>query len=115
MLLICSGSIHRYIISDTLSSPEVESVTMSENDELRFHELHGQNASLVHSGRTAIRPNASGEFNDAIVMSSRALRDNELFEIAIEKMVDRWSGSIEAGNVVNLSYVLMQINYVRYV
>lgn len=27
----------------------------------------------------------------------RFLRDGELFEIAIQKMVDRWSGSIEAG------------------
>lgn len=27
----------------------------------------------------------------------RALRDGELFEIVIQKMVDRWSGSIEAG------------------
>ncbi|TRZ05450.1 hypothetical protein HGM15179_021657, partial [Zosterops borbonicus] len=26
-----------------------------------------------------------------------ALRDGELFEIVIQKMVDRWSGSIEAG------------------
>jgi hypothetical protein len=30
-------------------------------------------------------------------MSNRPLKDNELFEIIIEKMVDRWSGSIEAG------------------
>lgn len=30
-------------------------------------------------------------------MSPRALRDGELFEIVIQKMVDRWSGSIEAG------------------
>ena len=29
----------------------------------------------------------------------RALRDGELFEIVIQKMVDRWSGSIEAGEV----------------
>lgn len=27
----------------------------------------------------------------------RCLRDGELFEIIIQKMVDRWSGSIEAG------------------
>lgn len=44
-----------------------------------------------------MRPNATGEFNDAIVMSSRPLKDNELFEVIIEKMVDRWSGSLEAG------------------
>lgn len=33
---------------------------------------------------------------------SRCLRDGELFEIIIQKMVDRWSGSIEAGEL-NLS------------
>lgn len=30
-------------------------------------------------------------------LPGRALRDGELFEIVIQKMVDRWSGSIEAG------------------
>lgn len=30
---------------------------------------------------------------------SRCLRDGELFEIIIQKMVDRWSGSIEAGEL----------------
>ncbi|XP_036261681.1 neuralized-like protein 4, partial [Molothrus ater] len=45
----------------------------------------------------ALRQNCRSEFNDAIVISNRALRDGELFEIVIQKMVDRWSGSIEAG------------------
>ena len=66
-------------------------------DDLRFHHRHGRNAHISHDGRTASRPNARGEFNDAIVMSSRPLRDNELFDVKIDKMVDRWSGSIEAG------------------
>jgi neuralized-like protein 4 len=61
-----------------------------------------QNAVIVNNGRTATRPNASGEFNDAIIMSNRPLKDNELFEIIIEKMVDRWSGSIEAGKIIIL-------------
>jgi len=30
-------------------------------------------------------------------MSNRPLKDNELFEVSIDKMVDRWSGAIEAG------------------
>jgi len=51
----------------------------------------------MNNGKTAARPNARGEFNDAIVMSNRPLKDNELFEVTIDKMVDRWSGSIEAG------------------
>ncbi|CAG2213549.1 unnamed protein product [Mytilus edulis] len=82
---------------DSLSSPDAESSSMVETEELRFHLVHGQNAVIVNNGRTATRPNATGEFNDAIIMSNRPLKDNELFEIIIEKMVDRWSGSIEAG------------------
>jgi len=43
------------------------------------------------------RPRAYGEFNDAIVITNRALGDGELFEVLIEQTVDRWSGSIEVG------------------
>uniref|UniRef100_A0A8C8GX89 Neuralized-like protein 4 n=1 Tax=Oncorhynchus tshawytscha TaxID=74940 RepID=A0A8C8GX89_ONCTS len=68
----------------------------SAND-LRFHQLHGTNAVITNGGRTALRQNCRSEFNDAIVISNRCLRDGELFEIVIQKMVDRWSGSIEAG------------------
>lgn len=66
-------------------------------DSLRFHHLHGRNAKIGNSGFTASRPHALGEFNDSIVMSNRPLRDGEIFEIVIERMVERWSGSIEAG------------------
>ncbi|PIO24851.1 hypothetical protein AB205_0077700 [Aquarana catesbeiana] len=65
--------------------------------DLRFHHLHGSNALITNGGRTALRNNSRSEFNDAIVMSNRPLKDGELFEIVIQKMVDRWSGSIEAG------------------
>ena len=86
---------------------------------LRFHPRHGRNSIVSGDGRTASRPNARGEFNDAIVISSRPLHDNELFEVSLDNMVDRcshdvttelhtsqkltsplccrWSGSIEAG------------------
>lgn len=43
-----------------------------------------------------------GEFNEAIVIANRALRDGELFEVTIDKMVARWSGAIEAGNYCNV-------------
>uniref|UniRef100_A0A8C2CYB9 Neuralized-like protein 4 n=1 Tax=Cyprinus carpio TaxID=7962 RepID=A0A8C2CYB9_CYPCA len=66
-------------------------------NDLRFHQLHGTNAVITNGGRTALRQNCRSEFNDAIVISNRCLRDGELFEIVIQKMVDRWSGSIEAG------------------
>ncbi|XP_059386856.1 neuralized-like protein 4 [Carassius carassius] len=66
-------------------------------NDLRFHQQHGTNAVITNGGRTALRQNCRSEFNDAIVISNRCLRDGELFEIVIQKMVDRWSGSIEAG------------------
>ncbi|KAL4631473.1 neuralized-like protein 4 isoform X1 [Arapaima gigas] len=66
-------------------------------NDLRFHQLHGNNAIITNGGRTALRQNCRSEFNDAIVISNRCLHDGELFEIVIQKMVDRWSGSIEAG------------------
>ncbi|XP_067658409.1 neuralized-like protein 4 isoform X2 [Haliotis asinina] len=83
--------------SEVLSSPDLESSVFTDVDDVRFHHLHGHNATVLNNGKTAARPNATGEFNDAIVMSSRPMRDNELFEVVIERMVDRWSGSIEAG------------------
>ncbi|CAG5120309.1 unnamed protein product, partial [Candidula unifasciata] len=83
--------------SDALTSPDTDSSVFSDPDQLKFHHFHGRNATVLHNGLTAARPNATGEFNDAIVMSNRPLRDGELFEVVIEKMVDRWSGSLEAG------------------
>ena len=80
-----------------MSTPDMDMSSLADSDILTFHHLHGSNSAIITNGRTAVRPNATGEFNDAIVMSNRPLRDNELFEVIIEKMVDRWSGSIEAG------------------
>ncbi|XP_031830044.2 neuralized E3 ubiquitin protein ligase 4 [Nomia melanderi] len=65
--------------------------------DLRFHHIHGKNAKIINNGLTALRPRALGEFNEAIVIANRALRDGEMFEVTIDKMVDRWTGAIEAG------------------
>ncbi|KAL4221121.1 Neuralized-like protein 4 [Mactra antiquata] len=83
--------------SDSLSIPDMDFSSLADSDYLMFHRLHGSNSAISSGGLTALRPNATGEFNDAIVISSRPLKDNELFEVVIERMVDRWSGSIEAG------------------
>ena len=83
-------------ISDNFPIHSSNSETLFGGD-LRFHYLHGRNAKVSNNGLTASRPNALGEFNAAIVTSSRPLRDNEIFEVVIERMVDRWSGNIEAG------------------
>ena len=68
--------------------------------DLRFHTRHGANCVVVNEGRSAARPNPREEFNDSVVMSNRVLRPNELFEVTIDKMVDRWSGSLDCGKWV---------------
>uniref|UniRef100_A0A0K2UFM8 NHR domain-containing protein n=1 Tax=Lepeophtheirus salmonis TaxID=72036 RepID=A0A0K2UFM8_LEPSM len=76
---------------------QLSSIHIEQDQNLRFHHLHGRNARISNNGLTASRPNALGEFNDAIVVSNRPLKTGEHFEIVIERVVERWSGSIEVG------------------
>lgn len=71
--------------------------TLDINDRLRFHSRCGSLIKLSSNGRTAERRRPLDEFNNGVVMTHRPLRDNELFEIRIDKLVDKWSGSIEVG------------------
>lgn len=67
------------------------------NDRLRFHTRCGSLVKLLPNFRSAERRRPLDEFNNGVVMTHRPLRDNELFEIRIDKLVDKWSGSIEVG------------------
>lgn len=80
----------------TSPSSQGSSSTLIHTD-LNFHRLHGRNTTLANNGLTACRPNALSEFNDAICITSRPLRPGEMFQVAIEKLVERWSGSLELG------------------
>ncbi|CAD6237103.1 GSCOCG00002142001-RA-CDS, partial [Cotesia congregata] len=64
-------------------------------DNTDFYSPTTNNSSF--SNTTLYRIRALGEFNEAIVIANRPLRDGELFEVSIDKMVGRWSGAIEAG------------------
>lgn len=77
------------------SSQVVEFVDI--NDRLRFHTRSGSLVKLSPNSRTAERRRPLDEFNNGVVMTHRPLKDNELFEIRIDKLVDKWSGSIEVG------------------
>ncbi|XP_061511101.1 neuralized-like protein 4 [Anopheles gambiae] len=66
-------------------------------DRLTFHPTCGSHASVTHSGRTALRPNASDDFNNGVVLTRRPLRPNELFQVRLERVVTKWAGSIEMG------------------
>jgi len=73
-------------------------VTPTTNDNFfKFSSFHGGQVAVSHNSRSAVRINPLCEFNDAIVMSHRPLRDDELFEVIVENLVSRWSGSMEAG------------------
>ncbi|KAK3730103.1 hypothetical protein QZH41_013738, partial [Actinostola sp. cb2023] len=58
---------------------------------------HGDQVAVSQDCRAAVRINPLVEFNNAIVMSNRPLRDDEMFEVIVISLVDRWSGSLEAG------------------
>lgn len=40
---------------------------------------------------------AIDDFNNGVVLTSRPLRPNELFEVKLDKIVTKWAGSIEIG------------------
>lgn len=72
-------------------------VEIDMNDRLRFHNRCGSLVKLSANCRTAERRRPLDEFNNGVVMTHRPLNDMELFEIRIDKLVDKWSGSIEVG------------------
>lgn len=63
---------------------------------LNFAPMFSINYLLILS-RSAERRRPLDEFNNGVVMTHRPLKDNELFEIRIDRLVDKWSGSIEVG------------------
>lgn len=84
-------------LTDSTSSFSNVSATTLIHTDLTFHRLHGRNTILNNGHLTASRPNALSEFNDAICMTNRPLKAGEMFEVVIEKLVERWSGSLEMG------------------
>lgn len=89
-------------MSVELSIDNTSSLTMDQsfndpNDKLRFHTRCGSLVKLTNNFRCAERRRPFDEFNNGIAMTHRPLRDNEQFEIRIDRLVDKWSGSIEAG------------------
>lgn len=41
------------------------------------------------------------EFNNAVVLTNRFLKTNELFEVHIDKQVEKWAGSLEIGVTIH--------------
>jgi neuralized-like protein 4 len=40
---------------------------------------------------------AIDDFNNGVVVTNRPLRPNEMFEVRLDTMVDKWAGSVEIG------------------
>jgi len=85
------------IVVDSDAWMQGTGVSSGADDRLCFHTRCGSLVKLSPNFRSAERRRPLDEFNNGVVMTHRPLRDNELFEIRIDKLVDKWSGSIEVG------------------
>lgn len=79
---------------------------------VRFFPNHGKNARIVSGsrGRTADRLYSEYEFSQSIVLVNQTLLDGELFSVSVDKLNDRWSGSIEVGMFINMHYCYNAFN-----
>ncbi|XP_047543867.1 neuralized-like protein 4 isoform X1 [Vanessa atalanta] len=80
-----------------VSMPTDVSCAMVAHDRLRFHPRCGILVKLSANNKSAERARPLDDYNNGVVMTHRPLYDNELFEIRIDRLVDKWSGSIEVG------------------
>ena len=81
---------------------------------IRFHDRRGTLVRLSNHARTAERKRPFDEFNHGVVMTHRPLENEELLELRIDRLVDKWSGSIEVGftthNPANLEFPATMTN-----
>ena len=52
-----------------------------------FYTRHGALVQLSNNSRTATRSNPAQEFNNGVVLSADPLKNNQLFEVRIDKKV----------------------------
>merc|ERR1719419_669209 len=70
---------------------------------LAFHPRCGTRAAVKGiDQRTAHRPHAMEDFNNGVVLSNRMLLPDEMFEVNLDLLVDKWAGSIEIGVTTNM-------------
>ncbi|KAK8742036.1 hypothetical protein OTU49_002070, partial [Cherax quadricarinatus] len=65
-----------------------------------FHPRCGRCVHLSNGNKTAVRSNPTQEFNRGLIFSLEPIKDNEMFEVTIDKKLNTWSGSIEIGVTV---------------
>lgn len=67
------------------------------DNRLLFHSNCGSRATVINNGLSAYRQNAADEFNFGVVITNRPLKPNEVFEVRLDRIVTKWTGSIEIG------------------
>ena len=78
----------------SISAPPIP---VSRDHNISFSHVHGANA-IIFDDRKHVKRHAPYEtFAKASVFSNRPLNRNELFEISIDKLVDKWSPSLMLG------------------
>ena len=60
-----------------------------EDNRLLFHHSCGSHAAVINGAVTAHRPNANDDFNFGVVLTSRPLKPNEVFEVRLDRMVTK--------------------------
>ena len=61
---------------------------------LEFHENHGRNVQLKNSNTTAIRTDS---YNQGMLLTSKPLKENEIFEVKLDRLNNRWTSSLMIG------------------
>ena len=62
-----------------------------------FHECHGTLVFLSNGNRSARRRSSAAEFNNGLIFSKSPMKDNERFEVRLDRKIGNWSGSWAIG------------------
>ena len=89
------------LVHDSSISPRAEPATptlVSRDHDICFSHIHGANAIISDDRKTVERCTPYEEWNCASVFSNRPLNRNELFEVSIDKLIDKLFGlSLQLG------------------
>ena len=93
------------LVHDSIISPRAEPATptlVSRDHDICFSHIHGANAIISDDRKTVERFTPYNEFHLASVFSSRPLNRNELFEVSIDNLIDKWRGSLRLGVYISV-------------
>ena len=83
--------------STSASANLAPSTPVGRDHNICFSHVHGAFAIISDDRKKAERCSPNNEFTMASVFSNRPLNRNELFEISIDKLIDKWGGSLQLG------------------